>query len=172
MNILRGDKVILLKEMGEFKKVGETFEVANITDTSVVLRNVNTKVAVGVIAIDSFKEYFEKSEKETTYEWTKWQPFRDADGSLIGYYRTNQKRVQVKIPSGVRAESTCYKDDEFNLYFGMKLAYHRCLDKFYEKKLEEIACRIANLTEQYNEMESAKRENKNRIKRLWIELDD
>ena len=109
---------------------------------------------------------------EEVHKWTKWLPLRKMDGSLIGYYRTNQKRVQIKTPDGVRAEATCYKDDEFSLYFGIKLAYHRCLDKFYEKKLEEIACRIANLTEQYDEIYSAKRENKNKIKRLWIELDD
>ena len=47
MKIFRNDKVILIKEYDKLKMVGSEYEVANITDTSVVLRDAIRKIASG-----------------------------------------------------------------------------------------------------------------------------
>lgn len=124
MFILRNDKVILIKEFGELKVVGETFEIANITDTAVVLRDAKNKIAVGAIDIAVFDQYFKKPEE--VKGWTPWGRVVDQLGNTIAFYRTNQKKVQVRTPEGIRAEATCNKCDEFNLAFGIRLAMTRC----------------------------------------------
>ena len=63
MDILRGDRLILTKEYDKMKMVGMTYEVANITETSVVMRDARTKIAVAALPIDVVSEYFEKPEK-------------------------------------------------------------------------------------------------------------
>lgn len=62
--------------------------------------------------------------------WTKWQPITGFDGQTDAFYRTNGKKVQVKfLTNNVRAEACCNRVDEFNLFFGIQLAYLRCFDK-------------------------------------------
>lgn len=137
-SIFRNDKVILLKEYNVLKQVGETFEVAGVTDTVIVIRELKTKIAVGAIAIEDFDEYFTKVEsvgsKSTFTPWTK---LVDPLGDTVAFYRTNQKRTQVKLPVRInhevvilKAEASCNKGDEFNLYFGIQLALCRALDKY------------------------------------------
>jgi hypothetical protein len=127
MNILRNDKVVLIKEMDNMRTVGEVFEVANITDTAVVLRNAMSKVAVGAVDINVFDQYFSKPEDIKT--WTKWYGLMDTKGNTVAFYRTNHKKVQVRTPEGIQAEACCNKSDDFNLFFGIQLAYLRCKDK-------------------------------------------
>lgn len=124
MFILRNDKVVLIKEMGELKIVGETFEVANVTETAVVLRDAKNKIAVGAVDIAVFDQYFKKPEE--VKGWTSWQRLVDQLGNTIAFYRTNQKKVQVRTTDNIRAEATCNKCDEFNLAFGIRLAMTRC----------------------------------------------
>lgn len=127
-SVLRNDKVVLIKEYENFKVVGKVFEVANITDTSIVLRDVNTKIAIGSISIDDFDMYFKKGTDKRS--WTPWTHIKDGKGDLIAFYRTNYKKVQVRTLDGYRSESSCNKkEDEFNLFFGINLAYMRCKQK-------------------------------------------
>lgn len=124
MNIMRNDKVVLTKAMGNLQVVGETFEVANVTETAVVLRNASNKIAVGAVDIATFDQYFKKPEE--VKGWTAWQRLVDQLGNTIAFYRTNWKKVQVRTADGVRGEATCNKCDEFNLYFGLSIAMKRC----------------------------------------------
>ena len=132
MSVLKGDKVILIKEFNELKFVGKEYEVANITETSIVLRDVKTKVAIASINIDEFDSYFEKSERFS--KWTEWTTFA-TEGSVIGLYRTNGKKVEVKW-NGYKSAAYCSKLDDFSLYFGLTLAYKRCIVKFLKKQQE------------------------------------
>lgn len=148
MNIMRNDKVILTKPMGNLQVVGETFEIANVTETAVVLRNARNKVAVGAIGIAEFEQYFKKPEE--VKGWTPWQRLLDGIGNTVAFYRTNWKKVQVRTPDGVRAEATCNKCDEFNLYFGISIAMNRCELKIlkqmrsdYEGVMKQITDDIA-----------------------------
>lgn len=137
MFILRNDKVILVKEMGELKIVGETFEVANVTETAVVLRDAKSKIAVGAVDISVFDQYFKKP--EAVKGWTPWQRLVDQLGNTIAFYRTNQKKVQVRTTNDIRAEATCNKCDEFNLAFGIRLAMTRCEIKMLNNIYSEYA---------------------------------
>lgn len=144
MNIMRNDKVILIKAMGNLQTVGETFEVANVTDTAVVLRNAVNKIAVGAVDINMFDQYFKKPEE--VKGWTPWQHLVDQLGHTVAFYRTNQKKVQVRTPDGERGEATCNKCDEFNLYFGLNIAMRRC----EIKTLKQIVAEYENALKRYN----------------------
>ena len=158
--VLKFDRAILVKELNEkIKKVGDAFEIANILDDAFVLREASTKVAVGVVGFKDFGNHFVF---ESNYKgWTKWQPLVGFDGQTDVMYRTNRKKVQVEfLTDKVRCEACCNKSqDDFNLAFGIKLAYLRCLNKVlikqrneYEEKLEMLNHEIAD--------------NKNIIKRM------
>lgn len=133
--VLKFDKCILVKELDDkFQKIGERYEVANILDNSFLLRDAKTKVAIGVVSFDDFEKCFVP---ESNFSgWTKWQQFNGFDNQNDCYYRTNRRKVQVRfITDKVRAESSKHKDDDFNLYFGIQLAYLRALNKAHAKKI-------------------------------------
>lgn len=158
MSIMRGDKVVLIKEHAKMKMVGATVEVGNITETSVVLRNPKTKVAIAAVGIDEFYDYF----KPELNNWTAWTELMMVDGvhsQTIGWYRTNHKKVQVKL-NDVRAEATCNKKDQFNLYLGVNLAVSRCNKKILkqiitdtENQLKEIETELKEMKTEYNNID-------------------
>lgn len=159
MNIVRNDKVVLIKEMESIKLVGETFEVANIVDTSVILRDPNSKVAVGAIDICDFEKHFKKPEE--VHHWTDWNRLLGGNGSddIVAYYRTKHNKVQVRLPNGIRSEANCNKGDEFNLFFGIQLAYERCLNKVWKKMEAEYESAL-------NRVRADMIESKNRMKKM------
>lgn len=145
---LKFDRVVLTKELNDkIKKVGEVFEIANILDDSFLLREAKTKLAVGVIKFYDFDKYF--VHEENFVGWTKWQKFVGYDGQSDCMYRTNGKKVQVKfLTDNVRAESCCHRKDDFNLSFGIQLAYLRCLTKAMNKKAGEYQEKLHKLNEE------------------------
>ena len=142
---LKFDKVILTKELNDkFKQVGKTFEIATILDGSFLLRDAETKVALGVVNFEDFDKHF--VHKENYKGWTSWCPLVGFNGQSDAFYRSNNRRVQVEfLTDKVRAESCCHRDDTFNLSFGIRMAYLRAYNKAmerqktkYEEKLKEI----------------------------------
>ena len=135
--VLKYDRVVLIKELDDkVKKVGDTFEIANILDNSFLLRDAKTKVAVGVINFEDFDKHFVHEERFKG--WTNWTQFTGFNGQNDCFYRTNRKDVEVKfVTDNVRAKSFLHRDDDFNLSFGIQMAYLRCLNKTMLKKAEE-----------------------------------
>ena len=135
---LKFDRVVLIKELNEkFSKVGEVFEVANVlNDNTFLLRDAKTRVAIGVISFADFENCFVH---ESNFKgWTKWTPFVGFNGQNDCLYRTNRRKIQIKfVTDKVRTETCCHKDNEFNLAFGLQLAYLRCLNKAHLKKATE-----------------------------------
>ena len=169
MNIMRNDKVVLVKGMNGFKKVGESYEVANITDTKIILRDVTSKVAIGAVDIDAFEAHFKKAEEVTG--WLPWESMVDRAGNVIAHYRTNGKKVQVRTPDGYRAETTCNKGDDFNLFFGIQLAYSRCLMKSLNDEEISLMEAIEDLESELNDIRSAQSETKHTIKMMINSLE-
>lgn len=161
---LKFDRVILTKELNEkFKQIGETYEIANILDNSFLLRNAKTKVAIGVVSFEDFEKHFVAEDKFKG--WTRWQSLVGFDGQTDAMYRTNHKKVQVKfLTDKVRGESCCCRDDDFNLPFGIQLAYLRCLNKVREQQRVE-------LEEALNVVEHEIAENNTIIKKMVNSLD-
>lgn len=169
--VLKFDRVVLTKELnGNFKKVGEVFEVANVLSAndsenveknSFLLRDAKTRVAIGVVSLDDFEKCFVKEEEFKG--WTSWTPLTGYEGQTDALYRTNRRKTQVKfITNKVRAESCCCKDDEFNLFFGVHIAYLRCLNKALlqkknelEDNLKSVKCYIADNNTMINNMISS-----------------
>lgn len=136
---LKYDRVILIKELNDkIRKVGECYEIANVFEDSFLLRESNTKVAVGVISFVDFEKHF--VHEENFKGWTQWTPLTGFNGQTDAYYRTNRRKTQVKfLTDKVRGESflNVKEGDEFNLYFGIQTAYLRCLNKAHLKKATE-----------------------------------
>lgn len=159
MSVLKYDSVVLIKEFGEkMKKVGEVYEVASILDNDFLIRDSKTKIALGVISFKDFDEYF--VHKENFKGWTKWTSLVGFDGQSDAFYRSNGKKTQVKfVTTKDRAEACCCKGDEFNLGFGIQLAYLRCLNKAREKQRVELEKKL-------NMVEHEIAENKTIMKKM------
>ena len=148
---LKFDRVILTKELNDrFRRVGDVFEIASISNDSFLLRDGKTRVALGVVSFEDFEKCFVK---ENEFKgWTAWTPLTGFDGQTDALYKTNRKKVIVKfLTDKTKAEACCNKADDFNLFFGVQMAYMRCLNKAllkrkasYEKKLKEINSEIAD----------------------------
>ena len=140
---LKFDRVVLTKELnGKFNQVGEVFEIANILDNSFLLRDTKTRVAIGVVGFEDFEKCFVHEEKHKG--WTPWTRFVGFDGQNDASYRTNGKKVQVRfLTSKTKAEACCCKGDDFNLAFGIRVAYLRCLNKALAEKKAVIERELA-----------------------------
>lgn len=136
--VLKYDRVILIKELNDkLKQVGEVFEIANVFDDSFLLRDSKTRIALGVVSFEDFEKHF--VHEENFKGWTQWTPIVGFDGQTDVSYRTNKRKVQVKfLTDKVRSEASCCKEDEFNLSFGIKLAYIRCFNKALIKKATKL----------------------------------
>lgn len=133
--IFRNDKVVLIKEFDKMSTVGQEYEVANVTNTAVVLRDTTTKIAVGAICIDDFDKYFAKSLKAK--KWTAWTKLIVNDNSVV-FYRTNGVKVQVKSVSNIIGTACCNSGDIFNLYIGIRIAYLRMQNKILNTAINKI----------------------------------
>ena len=146
-SVLKFDRVILIRELNDkIKKLGETFEIANVLEDSFVLREAKSKVAVGVVSFEDFEQHF--VHEENFKGWTNWTMFTGFDGQNDCMYRTNGKKVQVKfVTDKVRAEACRNKVNDFNLSFGIQLAYLRALNKAKKKKAMEMeeALKVINI---------------------------
>lgn len=136
--VLKYDRVVLVKELNDkIKKVGDVFEIANVFDNSFLLRDSKTRTAIGVVSFEDFEKHF--VHEENFKGWTNWIPMVGFDGHNDVFYRTNKRKVQVKfLTDKVRSEACCYKGDEFNLSFGIQLAYLRCLNKAMLQKATKL----------------------------------
>ena len=75
--------------------------------------------------------------------WTQWTPLTGLNGHSDVFYRTNRRKTQIKfLTDKVRAESCRHKDDEFDLYTGIQIAYLRCLNKALTKQKNEYENKI------------------------------
>lgn len=162
-SLIKFDKVILVKEFGKMQQIGKEYEVANVLDESLVLRDAKTKVAIGVVNFNDFNTYFKKVEEFKG--WTQWQSVADSTANIVFKYRTNGKKVQVKTFED-KAEVCCNftHGDEFNLWFGIELAYLRCQQKTDKKRRKE-------LFEELQRLDSKIIEDKNSISRMIKSLD-
>lgn len=168
---LKFDKVVLIKELNEkFKQVGEVFEIASILENSFLLRNEKTKDTIGVISFEDFDGFFVH---ETNYKgWTNWKPLVCSNGQSDAFYRTNRKKTQVKfLTDKVRGESCCCNGDEFNLEFGIQMAYLRCLNKAREKQKFECMDKLSEYEKKLKFINHDIAENHTIMKKMISSLD-
>lgn len=152
--LLKFDRVVLTKELNDkIKNIGEVFEIANIMEGSFLLREEKSKVAVGVVSFEDFDHHFVK--EEDFKGWTNWAPFIGFDGQNDILYRTNRRKIQVKsIKDGIKSESCCHRKDNFNLYFGIRIAYLRCVNKALGKKADEYAAKLSKINSEVEDNEN------------------
>lgn len=167
---LKFDKVILIKPLNEkFYKVGESFEIATVLDNSFLLRDFKTKVAIGVISFEDFENHF--VHEENFSGWTPWQQFNGFDGQNDCFYKTNRKDVAVKfVTDNVRAKSFLHKNNEFNLTFGLNMAYLRCMNKALEKQKAKYEEELKRCEEEIKRINAEISDNERSIKKMISSL--
>lgn len=142
MSILKYDRVILTKELDKMVNIGEAYEVAIVNEDSFLMRDARTKVAMGVISLEEFYNHFRKP--EDIKGWTPWVKFTDKDGDAA-FYKTNFRKVMVKCGNTKAVASCNMAEDDFNLHFGIRIAYGRCINKMLKKEKEECEKRLKDI---------------------------
>ena len=132
-----GMQITLIKPYNnKLSMVGREYEIGNITNDHVVIRNKKDKVAVTAVDMDCFDEYFSVEHSRAFTDWTKISmPL--TNNCVV--YKTNGKKVIVKIEGfegkSFKASASCHEQDDFNLYFGIKMAYFRAKIKENEAEI-------------------------------------
>lgn len=172
MNIVKDDKLVLVKDMDSLK-VGETYKVTNITNTYAVISDDYYGDVVCTVDIADLYTYFAK--KDEASGWTKWTRMINPVGDTIAEYRTNFKHVEVRItnnmldyPNGkvIRSTAMCSQGDDFDFAFGIHLAYLRCEQKYLQNEIDECSVVIDEAQEYMDMCESRMVNNKSVMKRM------
>ena len=154
-----GDKVILVKPLNDkLDIVGFQYEIGGITEDFYVIRQCNTGLAITSVNTNCFDEYFVKADQN--YQWTEWGALFGEDRECaIALFRTNRKKVQVKIGDDIGEASCNIKNgDTFNLATGVRLAYLRC-------KIKQMKSIINPLQDSVYDYEN---QIKNRINKSFV----
>lgn len=119
--LVKGSKIAMKKVPLGFGSsmfnVGDTFEVTSISDDLII--TFRCEYGVGMMEYDEFEKYF--TEKEIWSDWRRHDP-------TGAWYRVKGRKVQVicaEFGFISRATAKCSPHDDFDLDFGIKLAYHR-----------------------------------------------
>ena len=131
--------------MGVFDNIGEICEVTDIQEGGVICFKFGG-CHLGFMSYDEYEKYFEKVETPVKRTWSEWSlahelTFIDIKGDekTIKYqYRDNGKRIQVRS-GAFKVETTCYKDDTFDLSKGLNLAKKRLIVKYLDNQVKSIA---------------------------------
>ena len=148
--MIKGDKIRLKAKMGVFDNIGEICEVTEVSDGGVICFKFGNGRHFGCMSFDEYEKYFElvEEEKEPAKRvWSKWKPdyiiFYNSTGECIKddiFYRENGKRVQVKLKDeSLRANASCCKEDEFDLFKGRELAERRLVVKYLAREVKKYA---------------------------------
>lgn len=143
--MIKGDRIKLVKKMGVFDNIGEICEVTDIQEGGVICFKFGG-CHLGCMSYDEYEKYFEKVEIPTKRTWSKWSDYHilyltDLLGvpkNLSWQYRYNGKKIQVRS-SAFKVETTCYKDDTFDLNKGLNLAKKRLIVKYLDNQVKSIA---------------------------------
>lgn len=148
--MIKGDRIRLKAKMGVFDNIGEVCEVTDISDGGVICFKFGNGSHLGCMSFDEYEKYFELVEKEkepVKRVWSKWKlgyiTFYNQTGECIEediYYKENRKRVQVKLKDGsLRANASCYKEDNFDFFKGRELAERRLIMKYLAREVKKYA---------------------------------
>lgn len=127
--LIKGNKVKMIKALGDFNKVGDIFEVTNISDEG----SITIKASYG-IGIMSYKEFEQNFEIYKEIEWTDWIKIN----GKMGYYKTNNVDTVIVKRLGVVKEARLHPDDVFDLNVGIEIAYLRATIEIYKNRLKRL----------------------------------
>lgn len=118
--LIKGDKIRMIKGMPGFDKVGDEFNILDITEDGVI--TMVSSYGRGIMSYDEFIEYFEKVEKFKN-KWTKWESCNKYHDIM---YCTNLEEIKMHCSkSNVTAKVSCHKDDVFDLDLGLKICFNK-----------------------------------------------
>lgn len=143
--MIKGDRIKLVKKMGVFDNIGEICEVTDIQEGGVICFKFGG-CNLGCMSYDEYEKYFEKVEEPIKRTWSEWSDYHilyltdllGSPRSLSWQYRYNGKKIQVRS-GAFKVETTCYKDDIFDLSKGLNLAKKRLIVKYLDNQVKLIA---------------------------------
>lgn len=144
--IIKGDKIKLVKEIGNLVKVGDEFTVTGV-DNGVI--TFTSEYGEGVMSYDEFEKHFESNPKHSWSQWLKigsmfYNILSERNEIInIEYRHDSDRRVQIRMkvdPNDdkyIRSEANCHKEDDFNFNIGYQLARARLYVKWMDEKVKE-----------------------------------
>ena len=142
--IIKGDKIKLVKKIGNLVQIGDEFTVASVDNGAITF---SSRYGEGVMSYDEFEKHFKKIEK---HEWSKWLECnteflnyvtKESEDVSFEYRTDNYKRVQMRLKDNpsIRTRTSCYKEDIFDIDKGYQIAKARLYVKWMNEKVNEYA---------------------------------
>lgn len=128
--LIKGNKVKMIKALGDFNKVGDIFEVTNISDEGSI--TIKAPYGIGIMSYKEFEQNFE------IYKEIKWTDWIKIDGKLSCYYKTNNVDTVIVKRLGVVKEARLHPDDVFDLNVGIEIAYLRATIEIHKNRLKRL----------------------------------
>lgn len=115
-----GDKIKLVKQIGNFDHVGEVFDVTNVSEEGFI--SFKSYMGIGTMTFLEFAGYFEQVKDS---EWTDWIRLEED----VSAYKTDGKTVVVRY-NGYIGKANCCETDTFDLDVGIEIALCRAKIKY------------------------------------------
>lgn len=128
--LIKGDKIKMIKSIGNFNKVGDIFNVENISDDGYI--TIKTTYGIGVMSYKEFEQHFEIHKD---VKWTGWIKIYD---KCDCYYKTNNIDTVLVKRLGVIKKARLHPDDVFDLNVGIEIAYLRATIEIYKNRLTRL----------------------------------
>ena len=136
MKLVKGDKIILKKNMGVFGDVGTIYEVTHVDESGLVSFKSEGSMW-GALHIDKIAEYCDKYEEpKITNTITQEHIEKVMNNSKVIVYKSFDKCtiVACKLPNGfvIVESSSCVNPENYNEDIGVEICMNRIKDKVCE----------------------------------------
>lgn len=135
--LIVGNKIKMIKAIGGLDKVGDEFEVTNISEEGTI--TIRSSYGIGVMNYKEFEEHFEIV-KEVV--WTQWSDIgylsNEFDNLGVIHRTNNVDTVEVYGGLGLETVAKLHPDDTFDFEKGLSIAMLRMKKLILDRKLKEL----------------------------------
>lgn len=134
--LTKGDKIVLTKEMGMFKNVGEICNVLDVTDSGTITFSFGNGMHMGCMSSDEFEKYFVKYEepKKNTVTDERIEKVLNHSKVIVETVFDKCTIVACQLPNGfvIVESSACVDPKNYNEEVGVEQCMNRIVDKVWE----------------------------------------
>lgn len=136
INIVKGDKIRLVKPMGVFTNVGEVCDVIDVNESGVISFRFGNGMHMGCMSYDEFTKYFEKYEepKNNTVTSEMIEEIMNHSKVIVSTVFDKCTVVSCKLPNGfvIVEYSACVDPKNYDEDMGVEICMKKIVDKVWE----------------------------------------
>lgn len=136
--LTKGDKIVLVREIGAFVNVGEIGEITEVANSGIIWFELGKGAHIGCMSANEFEKYFKKYEEpniniSVDIDWVN-EIINESHINIITVF-DKCTIVACKLPNGfvIVESSSCVDLNDYNANIGIE----NCIDRI-ESKIREL----------------------------------